>query len=366
MRRYEGHLGPWQGLVLVTVTLSAMLYLQYPEFLIHMGGPAAWQVALIMTVVAVLIFLPGAALAAKFPGLGLAEIAEEAAGPILGPVLIFGVSAWLIGSTALTLRSFTETFALSMLPDTPPSVLILTVLGCMAFASYRGLEALSRSTQILYPLILGSGLLVILFSLPQMRSYLLHPFWGHGLSTTLPSGVASAGMAGEAIILLIFGYAFRNAGELRAGLVGGILSFGLLMSVIVAVLVMTFGSPDASELPFPVFNLARLIFLGRFLQRMEALIVLFWFFGAAIRLSACFHASVVALSGALRLPFYRPVIFPVLVLVGSVALLPPDFTTMLQLEEYWMRPGGLLITLIPAVLLLLAVVRRKGGDGRVA
>lgn len=366
MKRYEGHLGPWQGVTLVTVTLASMLYLQFPQFLIHMGGPAAWQVALVMTLVAVLIFLPGAALAAKFPGLGLAEIAEAAAGPLLGPALMFGVSGWLIASTALTLRNFTETFSTAMLPDTPPSILVLTLLGCIAFASYRGLEALSRSTQILYPLILGSGLLVIILTLPQMGIYLLYPFWGHGLGTTLTSGVAAAGMAGEAIILLIFGYAFRSAGDLRTGLIGGILSFGLLMALVVAVLVMVFGSPDAAQLPFPVFNLARLIFLGLFLQRMEALIVLFWFFGAAIRLSACLHASVVALSGALRLPFYRPVIFPVVVLVGSLTLMPPDFITTLQLEERWMRPAGLLIAVVPTLLLLLAVVRRKGGDGRVA
>jgi spore germination protein KB len=169
-------------------------------------------------------------------------------------------------------------------------------------------------------------------------------------------------MAGEALLALAVGYGFREGKLLRRAALLGVLLFGLLTSLTVAVLVMIFGAPDEAQQPFPMFNLSQLVYLGRFLQRTEALIVMFWFFNVVVRLAALFHTTVVTVTGMLNLPYYRPLIFPMGVLVVAMSLLPQDTVSVLRIMRDWLTPSGIVVLLIPLLLLILALIRGKGGQ----
>lgn len=363
---HEGHIGLLQGTILLYAVLTAKIFLEYPSILIHEAGPAAWQAALVMTAGTLLLYLPTGALARRFPGRSLAAINVEVAGAIFGPLLTLGVALWLLTSVALTIRDFTETFIVALLPTTPPSVMMSVILICLAYASYRGLEPLSRAAQIFFPLILVAAVLVLILSLPRGDTSLLYPFWGHGLPTTVSNGLYNIGMLGEVIILLVLGYAFRDGKSVRTSGLLGILLAGLSIALSLAVEVMVFGAEDGAQQGFPLLTLVRLVYLGRFLQRVEALIVMFWFFAAAVRLSAIFHAAVVAVTDGLRLPSHRPVIFPLAIIVGSLSLLPTDLLVVIELDRTWTRPMGIWMVITPLALLLLAMLRKKGVQSHAA
>lgn len=354
-----GHISPFQGSLLLAEVLIAVLYLHYPEALVATSGPAAWQVALVMTGLASLLFLPMAALARRFPGKGLAEISVLTAGPALGTLLTLGVVAWLISVAALTVRGFVETFVVALLPQTPPSLLTLAVIGCALYASFLGTEALARATLIFLPLVVGGGALLMLLSLPRLDAALLFPFWGNGLPQTLYGGLRYSCMFAETILLLVLGDCFRSRKGLPTATIAGILMFGTAATLMVTVLVAVFGAPDARELPFPLFELARLVYLGRFLQRVEAIIVLLWFFAAGVRIAACFHGAVVAAARSLRLPYYRPLIYPFGVILFSLSMMPKDFGSAIRFEQEVMWPIGLAVLALPFLLWLLASLRRR-------
>ncbi|MDB4893836.1 MAG: gerXB [Firmicutes bacterium] len=366
MNREEGHISLRQGFVLAYTVMVAKLFLQYPEFLVDVGGPAGWLVALVMTGFALLLFLPVVALVRRFPGDGLAAIGERVAGPVLGTLITLVISAWLFVDTAFTVRGFSETFLIAIVPATPPTVLMIVGMLGVAYASYQGLEAMARTAQVLFPLILVGTLVGVIMDLPRADPSRLFPILGHGLPSLVGGGFIMSGMAGEVIILLAFGYAFRDAKAFRSSALLSILLFGLTASFIVAVLIMTFGAPDAAQQPFPMYRLARMIYLGRFVQRMESIIVMLWFFAAAVRVSVTFHACVVSLAGALRLPYYRPLIPVIVVLVISLAMAPEDLIAVLRTDRDWIRPLGIGIILLPALLLVIAMVRKKGGQTHAA
>jgi spore germination protein (amino acid permease) len=255
----------------------------------------------------------------------------------------------------------TETFIATILPNTPPSVMMAVALLCVLYASYRGVESLSRAAQVLLPVI-GAGIVVLLlFSLPRLDTSRLYPFWGPGGSTILAGGAMHAGIVGDAIVLLAIGHAFRDAKTLRRSGYWAILLFGITTALMLLVLVTVFGAPDASHQPFPLYNLARLVYLGRFLQRTESLVVMLWFFTLAIRLAALFHSTVATLTEVLALPYYRPLTFPVALLGFALALVPEDQVAVMRALRDWIGPAGILVMLVPAVLLLLAAIRGKEG-----
>lgn len=366
MIREEGHIGLLGGALLVYAILSAKLFLQYPTFLIMAGGPAGWQTAVVMTVGAVLLVLPLGALAARFPGRPLHLIATEVAGGFFGPLLTLLVTAYLFVSLVLALRNFAETFIATILPDTPPSVLILASALAAAYASWRGLESLARAAQILLPLILAGILLVLLGNLPRYEVAYLYPMWGYGTAATVTGGLFYVGMAGEAVLLLLLGHAFRNGRDVKRATLLGLVMFGGVTVFTILVLIMIFGAPDAAQQPFGLFNLSQLVYLGRFFQRTEALVVMFWYFNVIVRVSALLHATVITLTGVLSLPFHRPVIVPVTVMAVALAFLPEDTVTLSRLQQEWLTPIGTGILLLPLLLLVLAMIRGKGGQTHAA
>jgi spore germination protein KB len=366
MLQDEGHISPFQGTILVFAMITAKLFMHYPTFLVNVSGPAAWQIPLVIMAVSLLLLLPTFALINRFPGHGFARISEEVAGPFLGALLTLMVCAWLFTSLAVGLRNFTETAITTLLPNTPPSVLMTVALLCLVYASYRGLEPLCRAAQVLLPVIAVGVLAVLLFSMPRMEMSRLYPFWGHGITPTLYGGAYFSGLNADAIALLVVGYAFRNARAARRSILWGLVCSGCVATLILLALVSVFGAPDAAHQPFPLFNLARLVYLGRFLQRTEALEVLFWFFSLLIRLAVLFHATVASLTGVLNLPYYRPVTFPVALLAMAVALLPEDVMALLRLTRDWLDPLGIAMMLLPALLLAVSLMRGKGGPSHAA
>lgn len=363
MQQFEGHISAREGSVLLFTVLGAMLFLQYPQYLVRIGGPAAWQAGILITLFSLLAVLPMVVLVRRFPGESLADISLQTAGPVVGPLLTLAVSVWLLAVSIVTLRNFTDTFINTILPQTPPSVLIVTATAAAVFSSYRGAEAIARTAYILLPLIAAGVLSVLVFSLPRMDTTLLFPLWGFGFRQTLLGSLYLTSVAAEAIALLAVGNVFRTARCLQHSTLQGILLFGVTATFTVTVLVATAGPPVAREAPFPVYYLARLIYLGRFLQRTESLIVLLWMFAAGTRFSALFHAGVASLSGALRLPEYRPLLFPCAVLVSALSLLPQDYVTVIRLDQLVIRPMGFGALAVPLLLLILAAIRGKGAAG---
>ena len=359
MGAYDGHIGAREGSVLLFTVLGSMLFLQYPQYLVSVGGPAAWQAALLVALFGLVLALPIVALGYRFPGRGLAEISREVAGSVFGPLLTLAVSAWIAVAALVTLRNFTETFVITIVPDTPPSVLIISGSLLSVYAAYRGVEAVARTALALLPVIAAGGLLVLIFSLPRVDTTLLFPIWGFGFDRTLMGSLYYASTAAEVIVLLAVGHAFRDGRSLQHSSLRGILLFGLAAAATVAVLVGIAGAPLARQEPFPLYFLARLVYLGRFLQRTEALIVMFWILAALIRLSALMSATAISLAGALRLPDYRPLLFPLATILSALSLLPKDYVAVLRLDREWMRTLGFAVLAVPLLLWLLAVVRGK-------
>lgn len=360
MIKEEGHIGILEATVLVYAVLSAKLFMQAPGVLVEVGGPAAWQAAVVMTATGLLLLLPMGALARRFPGQGLAEISETVSGPYLGSLFTLYVLAWLFVSTATSIRNLTEVYIGTILPNTPPSVLTIIAVACMAYGSYRGLESIGRATQVFLPVILAGIVIVLLFSMPRLQVSRLYPFWGHGLIYSVTGGAFYGGIVAEGVIVLMLAYSLRDARDVRRAGMMGVALFGVLSALTCAVLVMVFGAPDAAQQPFPLFNLSQLVYLGRFMQRTEALMVMFWFFNMAVRLIVLFHALVVNMTGLLRLPYHRPIIFPMALLLLVMSLLPEDILVVFRITRDWLTPGGLGILFVPTLLLVLALIRGKG------
>ncbi|MFZ5753295.1 MAG: GerAB/ArcD/ProY family transporter [Bacillota bacterium] len=354
-------LGYSEAAAMTIVFLGTKVFLGYPRTIVQFGSTTAWLVILINLSVAVVVWLVISSLLGRYPGKSIMTINELVLGPVLGlgaNVLIF---FYATVDNSIHLRLFSEAVILTALPQAPISSLAFLFIIPVWLATYLGLEALSRSSYIAFPFVLVGVIIVLLALYPYWDSRQLLPIMGEGLVPILKYGVLGVTSFAE-VILLAYYVPFFAFGPQQLRYVGLFsLSFiAVIFLMVVITYLMVFPFPSAMETLAPFYQLSRTIFLGRYFQRVEALFVLFWTFIAFLRLALGVLVSAIILQDTLKLPYYRPLLPALCILIFSVALTPISLIQAVDIEKIRIITGWLFTMALPCGVWLVALLRGKG------
>lgn len=361
----EGHLGRREAISLITLVILTSVFLSLPQRLVRDGYNASWMVVLLAGILSLVGLWFILALTRRFPGLTIVEAGTEAAGPVLGTIAALGYFLFFMASLVLFLRQFTETIITALLPQTPISVITVAFLIVITYACYIGLEAISRTAGLFIFFILGSLLLIIFLLLPTLDApYSLFPLWGSGIDKIARSGAAKTSLFGDILLIGLIAPMIRNREVRRIGYTSLVLAAAMMVFIQLYYL-LVFPVPVAAKLTFPLYTGARLVFIGRFFQRVDALFVFVWILSGLIKMSASLYAASVILARTYRLPAYRPLLFPLGILSFAFSLAIPSFPDAVTIDSAVLRSYGWIPTfLVPALIYLTAVLRHKGGVRR--
>lgn len=361
----EGQIGYREGIALAVMLISGKIYTGFPRIMVEDGKNAAWLLVLLSTGLAIAAFLPIPALLARFPGKSAYEVYEEVLGPYLGlpaSLLALGFYLFLQG---ILVREFAEIVASTVLPLTPVSVITIALLLIISYGAYAGLEALSRAAWLLGPWVLIGLLAVLLLTYRWASPDSLFPIWGPGLPSLLKSAFFRTSFFVEVLILPLLVPHLREPRHLARMGIWSIAISGLVMTAVVISFVMVFPEREAEHTIFGVYQLARLMFLGRFFQRMESLFIFVWVISAGLELTGFLQGNALGLARILKLPAYRPLIFPLTVLVFAISFIPPDLPAAIRIDGQFLRVYGAAAAFGPnLVLYLVALIGRKAGKVR--
>ena len=353
----DGHISAYQGLSVAAVFMTAKTLFYIPAAMVDAGRTAAWLLVLGTGLVSAGGIALAAVLMRRYPGRSLVYATEDALGPVAGPVVNLAYFGLLFGLTVFLLRQYIEVFITTLLPNTPPSVLALVLVAVILVPAYNGVEALGRTATMLLPLSLLAIISVIVFNMGRAHLDRLFPFWGSGLTRLGIDSVRLVGVWSEMLVLPILYNCFRRHRDLLVAGLGGLALSAAVLSLTVASLVALF---DLEPQPFALYLMARLVYLGRFFQRVEMYFVAFWFFIAFLQQAIGLYASAVTLAETLKLPHWRPLLFPLAVIGFAASLLPPDYATLVTMNRLFLRYYGNAVNFaLPALVLLVAVLRRR-------
>lgn len=354
----EGRVGTNEAIAATVYLLSTKLFISFPQQMATVGQTAAWMVPLVSFATGTLGFLIVAALLKRYPGRSIVEVSEEVAGPVFGFLASLGYLAFFFTATVLVMREFSETVGTALLPRTPLSVVMAIFVLAALFATYLGVEGLTRAAFLAAPLIVATLAFLILLSLPQANFDAIFPIFGPGAGKLVYHGVIHSAVAGEVTFLAVVAGQLREAEKVRAiGLVS-IAITAFFTSVAVLVFVAVFPYPLCVHIPYPGYETSTLIYLGRFFQRVEVAFVFLWVISACIELALGGYTSAMILARMLKLPVLRPVLPAVAIIGYTLAFVPPDFPTATRLDFEVVRTfGGLAVFVVPAALLLVAQLK---------
>ncbi|MHB9146384.1 MAG: GerAB/ArcD/ProY family transporter [Symbiobacteriia bacterium] len=356
-------IGTAEATFLMVAILSAKAFLTMPRYMMLDGATAAWLEVILTGLVGALGWAAIVLFMRRFPGRSLIQAVEE----ILGPYLALPVQLLYVGTflwvTAVVVRQFAESVLAVIMPVTPISVIITTLLGAAAYACYLGIEAVARAARYFIPIIFTLVVLLMLLVLPAgARLNRLFPLLGPGLGPLLWRAVPRSSLYLELLLLPILAPSLKEPGKMARIGYQSIVWTALLWLMVVLAFELVFPFPAGTSNPFPLLALARLIHIGRFIQRVESFFIFAWIFAAAAKLSASLLAAMLAYAQSFRLRTYRPLAFPFAVLATALALLPPNLVVAMHDDREVLRLYGFIVAFVLTLLLWgVAVLRHKGG-----
>lgn len=358
----EGKFGPSEAIILLAVSNIARVFLPYPRFLMELGGPAAWMAPVGGLVIALVgVYVMSLVLKNK-PDKTIIEITEDAFGPVAGTAANLVTISFFLSVSMTFTREFSEALIVSALPETPISVISLTYLAVGILGAYLGIEAMARAARLTAPYVFG-GIAVLLISLsPQWNIHNLFPLFGNGLYQVFGLGSFSTAALTEIILAAVLVQAM--GGPDKFGMIGykSMSIAFLLLSGLLAAIVLTLGRDYAMESTLPFYSVSRNIYLGIFFQRVEALFVIIWSIIGGIKIALTLYGAAVSLARTLKLPDYRPLIWPLGLIIFITSLLPPDMPSAVKLDSDFLRPFAMLPNyLLPLLIVAVYWLKRRSG-----
>ncbi len=354
-------IGHREVLTMLTILMSAKVFLTFPQDMTLLGGAASWMIILFAGIFNLIGFYFLYSIIQKYPSRNIIQISRELAGKICGTILGILLFALFLILTALMLRKFAESFILAILPRTPISLIMIAFLVLLIYATMLGIETLSRVAWFFGPYLLIALLTILFFSLPQGSLPNLMPILGPGPLPILKQSINHISIFSEIILLGLIAPLIRQQDKIfRVGLYSIIIAT-FINVVVTLTTVFVFNYEAASRIIFPIFQLARLITYGEFIQRVEAVFVFLWFFTAGIQLGGLFYGSVISFAEAFQIKEYRPLALPIAVIVLCISILPASMTDTVILNDFWLSKFYWGISFgIPLLLWLIAILSKKG------
>lgn len=361
----EGNFGYHEAISLLVITIITKVFFTSPAILVDIVGTAGWYMTIISVLAAIFAFMFLYMLLKRFPNKNIMEIADLVLGKWGSIIFLLLLGGFLLWTASISVREFTEVLKVYVLPQSPPSFIMILFVITIIVLSFMGLETIARFAKfIIY--ILGVGfILVVLLSSQNFVPRHLFPILGYGLDTTLIHGLLRSSFYGEIVIIGVIASSLQGSKEIKRIGFSTLLIAGFLTSFSLLVFTLVFPYTVGQELTSPMYEMAALIDYGGFMQRMEPIFLFLWNFGTFIEVSLIFYATLMIFCHAFRIDDKRPVILPMITTLYGLSLIPKSISEVTSGLVQTLRSWGWIIYYVPPIIILIiAMIRKKKGDSQ--
>ena len=348
-------------LVLLFITSRIILAITYfPASKAPPANQDLWLAMIVSIPVTILLAVPVMALAAKYPHQTIIQYSRTITGKFAGKVLGVLYIWFFLHEGAIALRQFGELVVTALMPDTPLVVFLIGLAIMAAYASRNGVEVISRVNEMLFPLILGSFLLIFILVTKDMDLYKLTPMLEEGILPVLDGSFSTAARYSEFTWLAMIYPFVKDSEKVSRAIWLGIVVCGLQFVVASVMVTSIYGYPMVKNLAFPVLAVARTVSIANFLERMESVVMVVWILGVLVKVALFYYAFTLGSAQWLNLKDYKPLALPAGVILAAMSVLL--FANLQELsgftKPFIATPYSLIfILVIPVILLVIDFIK---------
>lgn len=362
MSYQPGHMGVAEGIALIFATTLSPVFLSVYPFSVRITGPLVWLVP-VTTYFESLFLLYMLLYVMRHTSSDL----HSACQVLLGRwgarlIALFYIGLYFLDA-GLLLRQFAENTLITALPalEFEGAVIVFALMAVLLL--FIGIEAVAQTGYILMPFLIIGLVSTMALASSRYNFLFLTPWNGTGVGTAVTRGLLAGGLNLGALLPFFLAVSFQNLRAVRNSVLYGLGISCLLRTLAYTCYTVAFGVGSGSEKLLPFYELARLVYLSRFFQRIEAFFIIVWAVMGMINIAIDIFAGLYLLSRMFNLPALRPLIVPVAVIIAELAILPSAVTDAVffyiqGLFGYY-NIGTFVIPLMLFVAALIHARRRK-------
>ncbi len=356
--------GSWEAITVLVNSIFVQVFLSFPRDMAAYGGSAGWMVSLVITVVVLIYFSISSALYENIGSLDLLDISERVGGRVLKIIVGFLITAFLFFELTAFLGGFSQVLKMISLDKSPLGfVEILFLIGIIACA-YFGIEAVVRINAFLLPVVIAGFLLITAGVIPQMDINNIFPVMGEGYGSIAMGSLYKLSAYSSIIILFFMIPFFKKKYIKRVGYMSILISGFLLLWATLSFLLL-YPYQIAVDNKIPVFQMAKHIEFGSFLQRIESVFVLICSISSLLYLGVVFTFILHIMQKTLGLKKSKPIILPMAVISLTVSdilkRMDADMVNSKAANMIWLT--GLVLPLIIIIFGACKKVGKRSAEG---
>lgn len=352
--------------VLLFVFMTGSSIINIPGPLIGMAGNGAWISLLLsgtagFAMLGMLLFL-----ARRYPGLSYVEFSRKLIGSFLTVVLGLLSITFMLQMLSAMVMDVGLFMVSSMMRETPIYIFTSLTLLIAALTARAGIEVMARMFVFLVLLTAVFLFSTLLFAIPDYIPSQLLPVIPKGMKPILLGTYFSFGFPYAEIFvfgMLVSFVAPKNRKQMPAAMLLALFFnvFTLCAATISAL--MVFG-PFASELPYVLFSMARLVEFQEIIQRIESVIGMSLILGSYMKTTITLYAISQFIRRLFGLKDGSVVVMPIALLAFLTGMVTYDGpsgwgATVTMLHPLW----AIAVFAFPlALLTVLAAFRKKAAS----
>jgi len=359
----QGHVGWVEAAAMIFVFDVTKAFLAFPERMSRSAQTAAWSVPVFSALLSGLWIWALVSVLEANPGKDMITISKSLLGPYLTFALGMAFYLFNVSIVGTASREIADALATVILPLTPLDLLLFVGYAVSLYLALKGVEILARMCVAGSVLIVSLLVAIAILSANMWRVDSVFPLLGPGPVKLLKTYGLRQSIYTEVLgIGMIAPYLRRSEDTGKVARRSLALSAAVL-SLTVLNCEMVFPFPSLSHVPTPILRVTRLIFLGRFFQRFDAVLVPVWLTAGVLKLAAGMLVGALVLGTTLSIKSLGLLTAVTAVMSAAVSHFIPDLATAIILDFDILRPYSVVL-LDGWPLALWAVSRFRSHPGQ--
>lgn len=256
-------------------------------------------------------------------------------------------------------RDFGELTTVTLLEQTPQSIVMLVIFGISLYTVWQGVEVMFRASMLILPVVMFSYMLliVLLLSAGIPNFHLLMPVMEHGwlpIWNAFPN-VLVFPFTQIVLFLMFWKYAAFPSKVYKAVFISYSV-VAVFLICINALILSVLGPEIAAVTALPMLEVVELIRLANFIERLDVIVTLLLFLGLYVKMTALYMGAVLALRSAIGIS-YRWCTALLGILIYGTSFLEPNNTAHLWIGlKLTPRYTMVYQIVLPIVMLLIGAV----------
>lgn len=341
--------------ILINLITVKMLF-TYPRYIVERCLNGAWLSVAIYCVAAVLIYYLTQAAYLKTGRISILAQAEAVGGRWLKVFVgVFSI-VLLMFNTAPMIRAFPEAIKTALLQNTPMLV-IVSILTVGVFAgAYFGIEALARVASVFLPV---AGLFILSFFLMLAPNYRINNIFPFSFSDVFVRGSSSLSVFADILVLnFLLPYAEDMKVVKKSGITAIIIG-GITGALIVLAYCLVYPYPASARFIVPMYQLARIVKIGTYFQRLESVFEFVWSISIFIYTSIYVFVMCDIFRRSFDLKHYKPLVFPMLIILLRLVFWEESYTEALRSNFIVSAVMFPVMYILPLLFSLLYMLKQK-------